>query len=782
VASLGALSFATASLAQGGLGRSLQQLEQINYEITRLESEYRVLPSLGGDGSFEDRLNYGRIFLDNGNYEQASLFLFGAVNPPSKDGAIDPAYMARPGYAEAVYALAEALYQLQNYEGARRFFQRLLTLDDDEHHEKGIKRLIDLGAKLKDFESVDKYYDLYLKVSKGRVPDEVRYLRGRSLFLSRRDKAALVELEAIRPTSMYGIRAQYLIGAVYTRAGSLDEALKMFEAVSTTTPKTVGDRKVTELAHLARGRLFFEQDRLAESIAAYQNIEYDSDYLAEMLYEITWAYVRRGQLAYKNTEGNEEAKLRAADGSFVLAIEQLSDLKAVEPDSERAADITILMGNLRLQRNEFDEARLEFEEVLDTFQDADDELRVLMKDASKRERILQDILTLESGGQAFDTQLPPIVARKAVDKKEVADAIRVFKDIEASRAEIEATERMLVKLEQALAAKNKDMLFRPVAGALSRSKNAATVLLRVDGELAQEQHAMVQNVAPEKKARLEALRKRREALEAKLAGISTSGDDLEVRATAVNSEIQRLERMLHEAELELATQKKTLGALDQLFAEVQGSPSAQPRIMENMRLKLRDTRSFIEDIELVRDGITDELEALRTTLRLSGGRGQAEGDIREAYKLALDREQIYLAELVGPAGARLTEARAQVRRLQERNDRFKKRVDDKVAAQMAVLRLVLEEERAHLLAYRERVEGVNAEAADYKGRAAAIALDHVRADLNNIVVRADVGMIDVAFRQKQLQTERIGKLQRQKAIELTDLNQAYADLNQDDAQ
>ncbi|MCP4503007.1 MAG: hypothetical protein GY822_23975 [Deltaproteobacteria bacterium] len=785
---LSVMLISTSSLAQGS-GEIKSRLGPLEREVIRLESE--VLPKLGGEDSFEDRLNYGRIFLANGDYEQAALFLYGAVTPPT--GVVEAQHRKRPGYTEALYSLATSLFFLRNFEGSRRLFQTVLSLgytpSDAEvnYSEESIKRLIDIGSRLKDFESVDKYYDLFLKGSQGRVPQEVRYLRGRSLFLAARDNRALEELEAIRLDSRYGIRAQYLVGAIHTRADDLPAALKAFVKLSKAPPKTVGhesgtDEKVIELSYLAQGRVLFEMERLVESIAAYQNIDYDSEYLAEMLYEITWAYVRRGQIAYRETQGTENEKIKAADASFLLAIEQLIDLKAVEPEGERAADITILMGNLRLQRNQFDAARAEFAEVLDIFQPVDDELRDLMKDPSLRGRILQDILALEAGGPSYETKLPRLVAKKAVEKEEVTAAIRVFKDVEVSRAEITATERMVVRLEEALAVKNKDLLFGPVAGVLSRSKDVSTELLSVNGEIAKAQHAMLQNVAPEAKKRLAALKERRETLERKISSMGSSGEVREERSIFVSAEIQQLEQLLHEAELMLHVQNQTLGGLDQLLQKSKDSPAAQPKALENTRAKLSEMRGIIVETKRNRDVINDELEAFRTKVRLSGGRGESEGDIRDAYQLALDREQIYLTELLGTKGRALADVRDQVRRLQDRNTKFYKRVDGKVQRQILILRTVIDEEREHLVAYRARVEQVNAEADAYRGRAAEVALQHVREDLNKIVVKADVGMVDVAFRQKQLQTERIGKLQRQKAIQLTDLNQAYADLNQDEAQ
>ena len=67
----------------------------------------------------------------------------------------------------------------------------------------------------------------------------------------------------------------------------------------------------------------------------------------------------------------------------------------------------------------------------------------------------------------------------------------------------------------------------------------------------------------------------------------------------------------------------------------------------------------------------------------------------------------------------------------------------------------------------------------YEG-ATSIALDHVRGVLGKIVIRADVGLVDVSWAKKQEQTQTIAELQRNRAAELTDLNQAYADLTADE--
>ena len=783
---------ASPAVAQDVRGLSAQ-LDQVAAEIQRLETEYRVIPDLTGQGNFDQRLNQGETFLLLKNYERAALLLYGAVVPSSNaQGASLPSH-AR--YPDAVFGLAESLFFMKNYQGARTYYDMLLRLKNHDHHEIAIKRLIQVLGRLQRYDEIDEYWAMYQEQA-STIPGEIVYLRGRAQFLSGQIDDAVETLILVPVGDTWYLRAQYTLGAAYVAQASklraddpeyeriLREALTLFTQIAQGKPVAREDKKVIELAHMARGRILFDLDELNGvdgAVNAYQYIPYDSPLLPTMLYEVTWTYVRRGQKLLHSEEGTELERVKAANREYELALEQLHDLRALTPLSERA-DIDILAGNLLLQKMDYDEARQRFESVLERVGPADNELRTLMEDPEQRARMLQDILTLESGGLSVDTKLPPIVAKRAAKNKEVADAIRVFKDIEASRAEIAATEKMLVKLERALQTKSKDQLFRPVASALSRSSNTSTTLLRISGAIADMQYKLVQDLPPEKRERVERLRARRMELEEALSSIATSGQQLKKRVNSYGGKLARLETLLHEQELEIKSWKAQIAALDRLFADARTARTTQPKALERQRKKLRQMRETVDEWEAEALELSDEIANIRTQLRLSGGRGEDEGDIRRAYQIAVDRENAFLRSVLGAKGAKLAAMNDRVTSLMARNQAFKSRVDAVVERQVGVLRQLINSEREHLAQYREQVETVNAQAADYRDYATSIALEHVRSDLNKIVVRADVGVIDVAFQLKQKQTEKIGRLQRQKSIELTDLNQAYADLQRDEVQ
>jgi DNA repair exonuclease SbcCD ATPase subunit len=757
-------------------------LQLYQSEIQGLETEYREIPDVAGESKFEEWLSNGEIALLSGNYADASLLFYGAVEAPLGDSDVES--VNRPGYLRAVAGLADSLYELGNFSGARYYY--LLLLNRKENHDKrehALIRLIDIASRLRDDDAVHEYAATYRAQARGNPPSEVQYALAKSYFLSRQDEDAMDALVQVQVGDRYYMRARYLVGAIETRAGRLKEALAIYENIAADV-KSVSpeDAKVKELAHLARGRLHYELDQLNEAVDAYQYVQIDSDQLATMLYEVIWTYVRRGSLAQRDEELKPRARKKAADAEYDKALERLRYLRYLQSEDGVSPDISILMGNLQIQRENYAGAESSFNEVLDVYGPADEEMRRLIADPSERGQLLQEIIALESGGLAADAKLPPLAARRASENREVAEALRLFKEIQVSRDEVAASIKVLEKLETALNQNNRTELFREVAGPLSRSQTVQTQLLQLEGQITELKRASVEGRATsEQRERLASLRQRTEELRGKLDSIATDTTQLDDRKSRFQNRLMRVENEASRIRTELKGMREQLKAADKLLADVKRASAASPLELQNMRKELSYFNKQLKEFEALEKALLEEAEDIRTALKLSGGRGSSEEGIREAYELAVKEENQLLDEILGPQAAQFATASQQVKALKDRNGRFKGRVDAVVDKRTADLQRVLDVERNNLEAYALRIEAVNSEAAAFRDAATAIALEHVRSVLDQIVVRADVGLIDVAWAKKNRETQKIGQLQRAKAAELTDLNQAYADLTRDEA-
>lgn len=767
-----ALVWSSAATAQA-LGAVESALSQLDGELRRVESAYQGRIDLTQRSSFNDRLSQGELFFVLEEWERASLVLGGAV--------LDPSAAGKPGYEDGLYQLAESLYHLDNLGGARNLFAQLLKRPGHRYRDFAIQRLIAIAERLDDFESLDDYYQDYQALAGGNIPPEIRYLHGKGLFLARRDSEAVDALSVIAPGDAYYLRAQYLIGATLVRADRLDDALAHFEKLAEAQRVADRDKTVMELVHIARGRLLYEMDKLGESIDAYQYVPWDSDLLTTMLYEVTWTYVRRGQVALRDAELSESDREEKALADYELALRQLEDLRALEPDSTRAADFTLLAGQLRLQRGDYAEAEQVFEEVLNNYAAADRRLRQLMASEDRRERIIQDIIAMESGALSVETEMPAVAARRAADNEEVANAIRVFRDIETSRQEIRAAEKMLNKLEALLTSDNRAELFPELREGLTKSYTLSNNILTLRAQIADYRYNLVANQSPSMLGPLKDARLRRKELAAKVATLPTTDEGMSERKDRFDAGFDRLEQELHQATVQLQGVRAQLVAIDLLYGEQLRSTEVAPTALENTRRRIQEFKSILDDLEAQREDIKQELDDAQLTTTMSGGKGAREGSLREAYQRALDEEIQLAASLNTDEMRRAEQADQRAQALFDRNQQFLAKLRSVVDAHVGDVRRELIDERENLRRYAEAVGVINTDAEVIRDAATRIALDHVRAEVHDIVVRADVGIIDVAFARKQRETEKIGRLQRQKSEELTQLNQAYADLTQDEA-
>lgn len=795
-----ALSLATPSWAQlddtnvSALDADVQRLEG---EMGRIESLWAGPIDLTTQAGLDERLSQGELYFLLKMYEQASLSLYGAISPPDTAQPIDDEFLKQPGYVDGIYQLAESLYELRNYTGARIYFEQLLTIDGHSYQARAITALMDIGTRLRDNTQLQNYYAQFMAISGGTVPGEVRYLYGKALLLTGLGDAAAAELAQIPEGDAHYLRAQYILGAAMVRlAGErgqtgeygreqrakLEEALTVFTRISGATPIAGEDKEVIELAHLARGRLFYELDLLQEALDAYQYVSWDSSQLETMLYEATWTYVRRGQIALADESLTTVERETKAQAEYQLALQQLADLQALEPEGERGAEIELLAGNLRMQRAEFGEADKIFATLSERWGPIDEQLSGIMDDPTRRDRVLDDILAMEDGALSVESALPPLAARRAAEDADVQDAIRVFRDIHNGKQEIKATEKMLEKLESLISSENRAERFPQLRTMLSRSLTLENNIISARARASDLLSTAAGGLSPEIQSRLNTLQEQRQSLQAKVASLPTSGAALQKRSDGFTAGYQKLDQSLHEKNLVLNGMRAQLNALDTFFADAGGNSATAPQAMQNTKRQLQELSSVVITLEEASQNIRNEIEAMRTGTTLSGGQGAGEQDLRERLQRVIEAETALLSQVVGPLADQVRKLDSRATKLRERNQEFLDRLYRTVDDHVASIQRVINDERNNLARYASQIEAVSNEAEAVRAGAATEALEHVREKLHDIVVRSDVGVIDVAFARKQRETEKIGRMQRAKSKELTELNQAYADLTRDEAQ
>jgi hypothetical protein len=775
---LGMLGGTTSARADVGVERLERELATLEGEVGRVEAAHRELPDVFAPIDRDDRATWGAVYHLGKQYDRAALALYGAVESSPGSDAVE-------AQAESIYLLGDSLYELGNVGAARVYFERLLRLPRHGFLDEAILRLMAIAADDGRFDDVDRYFAEYVGVVGASVPGQVRYLRARSDFLAGRDDGALQELARIPTGDAWDLRSRYLRTAILTRQDRLAEALGVVDDALKQPVKGAADVDVRELLLLARARLLYELDRLGESIDAYQEIGLESRHLPKMLYEVTLTYVRRGQLALRPVEGDgltDVARRDRARVEYKKALRQLEDLRALDDGGDNA-DVDLLAASLMLQVRDFDGAHERFSDVVARFEAADREIQRLADDADVRARILTDILALERDPRATLTSpLPAVAARRAARQKDVARSVAAFKALQQARAELDELDRLIGSLERTLSPDNpaRAEAFQTIHSAVERSQaivNAATSL-RVRTLAAERALA---RPSPEMKARLDALAGERAALEQRLLAAPQSADAVAARRAAWQERLTALEQTIHEVELVVGRLRAGVTATSWL---AQREPGLSPAQREAARLEAERVGRDVQDAEATLAGLKQESAAMKAALATAGGAASGEELLRRQLHDVVSREREVLREARDPAQAavlaRLDRTDAGVLEVLNRTGAFRARLDGVVDARVADARAMLGTEREALEAWRRTLEGIEANAGDLRGQATSVALERVRREVSRIVLRADVGVIDTAFARKQAETEAIGSLQRARALELTDLTQAYADLTRDE--
>src|SRR5262249_34253928 len=109
--------------------------------------------------------------------------------------------------------------------------------------------------------------------------------------------------------------------------------------------------------------------------------------------------------------------------------------------------------------------------------------------------------------------------------------------------------------------------------------------------------------------------------------------------------------------------------------------------------------------------------------------------------------------------------------------RFNGRIDQMVDAQLKELMTEVGDEKLKVAAYRQQLGGYTSESADVGGGIMAENFKAVTQRFYNVVVRADVGIIDVAWALKDSSTRNTNRLVAERKRELKLLDDEYKDIN-----
>ncbi len=753
----------------GAIGRELVDLEGATSALSEMTLQQSALRS---PTFVEERLTDGELFYRLQDYIRASIIFTDIVENHSTHAA----------FPDALYLLGDSLFRAGDYLGARSRFREILERSGERafqaYVQRALGRLIEIAIRTRNFDGIEDVFSRLNRLPPTEIEAATAYYRAKYLYSravpvddvlrssigstdTGRPSTSAVDLavleqarqafESVPEGSPYYPQARYFVGVTFTLREQYPQAIEAFTRVLRARATTEEHRTVAELTQLALGRLYYETDQLEQSVEAYQAVPRTSANFDEALYEVAWVYIRMGD--------------------SVRAERALEVLSVASPDSRHIPDGKLLRANLLFRNGRFAEANRVFEEVEREFgpvrQELDDMLTERTSDPAAYFRSL-----VRENLDAFDVNafLPPLAQRWAHLEGDIDRALSVLSDLSDARRLVQETGELVQRLTAALEQPNRVAIFWDLRRDRERTTALRNRLVRVRQQLAGLEARESGAMSPE----LERVRAQRRELERYLSQMPTSEDGFESMDGLVTGRYERLQRELARLEVELLGMEARIAATDRYLEQTAGSRDAGAE--EGVRNELRQQRQAVADYRAQIAEFRVMIEAGRLQVGVGDDRYARQARVRSEYSRLVDEER-----RLGGGGGRYDSYFSRIGAVETALEARDRAVDRVVEERTVAIRRQVDEESARVEGYRRELASLESETEEVVGAVTYGNYRRVQRRFYDLVLRADVGTIDVSWAEREEHRMRVEMLTRERSQELRNLDDEFRGITDEGA-
>lgn len=710
----------------------------------------------------EERLTDGELFYRLKDYVRASIILTDVVDN-------HPQHRAVP---DALFLLGESLYSAGDYLGARTRFRQLIGRAEEQqfrpYASRSLGRLIEIAIRTRDFDGVEGYFERLSRLPPQEVEAATTYFRAKYLYnkavptddVTREGtelkttaisadllRQARQGFESVAESSPYYPQARYFVGVIYTLERQFPQAIEAFRRVSQVAAQTPEHTQVVELAQLALGRLYYETDQLDQAIETYQSVPRTSKWFDVALYEIAWVYIRMGD------------STRAERALEVLVI--------ASPESKYIADGSILRGNLLLRNGQLDDAAKVFQGATGTYGPIRDKLDKVLVDHPDTQAYFRGLVRDNIAVFDANSILPAEAVPFAREEGDLKRALDVLSDLSEARALVKDTALLIRRLDDATSVDNRAAIFPDL-----RLQRERTIGLR--NQAATIRSGLIDR-AEDKNARggaeLTDVRQQRVKLESVIKSMPAEEKDFISRDAQLLGGFRGASREISKLEVELLGMEARIVATERFLADTQDA-RANAQGVQAMQSELSAQRGGLDAFRKQIDELKLQLEAARLQVGVGDARYQHDDDIRKQYVALVERERVLLGNQDSTSEAMFKRVGSVEGSLIARDEK----IDTVVSERITEMKQVIAAEQTNIEGYRTQLATLETDAEDVVGSVTYANFNAVRGRFYDLVLRADVGTIDVSWADREEHRQRVELLTRERAREIQALDDEFQEI------
>lgn len=746
-----------AALLAPSVARS-QDLDDVGSQLTVLEGQTAQIGQLAtsaASGAARQGPNYQERFADAEllyrlrDYARAAVLFTDIVEN----------YANTPAFPQGLYLLGDALFQAGDRYGARTRFRQVLDHANEPVFrpfvQRALGRLIEIEIALgaNDDESsrrVEEYFRRLGQIPPSEIEAQTTYTRGKFLFLRGTPDldGARQAFESIPATAPIYPQARYFLGAILTVRQQYPEAIEAFQRVSQLEADGPEQQRVIDLSILAVGRLQVERESFDAAIESYQRIGRNSSYFDRALFEQAWAYIKLGDA------------IRAERALEILAISA--------PDSPLIPEGKLLWGNLLLRTGRFQRAQQVFQEVRDQFGPIYQQI-AQATDRANPELYFRELI--RSNLQVFDASsfLPSQALAWVRQEGGLDNSMRVISDLNTCRTYVREATDLIDRLNAALNAPSRSHVFQDLGRARQRVWQVLnrSSQLRESVALAMDRNADAGNVE------LQGIISQRRALAAQIGRLPTDDDGLRRRDRQADNELQTLSQTLQRNQQRVDGLEAMVVAIERYVAD----PSHQSATLDRTTLQTELTQQRAA-LQQYRDRVTNirrMISAARSQIGPGDPRYAHDVEVRAQVRDLVAREVAAL-RAAGRLPAEAEGLLGRLDRLDQGIEEADGRINTLVDQRVLVITNQVREEESRVAGFRERLGALEREAEDVVGNLIQQQFRQVRLQFYQIVMRADLGLVDVAWEEREEHNNRARLLAEEQNREISALNDEFSEV------
>ncbi len=681
------------------------------------------------------RLNDGQVFYLNKQYSRAAIVLM--------DLAERPGIKSHPAYSDVIYYLADSLFQMGNDKSAAIYLKILDRKAGKDRREWALGRLLQICARRTDVGFCDENRRrAFSQVNQSSLPS-LKYALGKALYRNESFDDAKRVFGLIRLKESEWAKAAYFIGVVDVRRAELDSARKQFEKVvkrySGIPRVELSDEEyqVKNLARLAVARILYEQSKLPESRDHYNQVDTASKAYDEAHYESIWLSIK---------EKNYEKSLRDLE---LFMINQ--------DDITRGYKAHLLKGRLLILLERFKEAQSSFGQVTDTFLPIRNELERTLKAHPDLEAHFQR----EVGQNITDIDMSSLVPKAAADavgsELNTDEAVVLVQEVSTQRRDVEAARRTVAKLRTALSNEMRLEMFPELQTGYLGAIELLNRALIAESDLNHKIGDSVTNAAYRE------ARARRDTLRKQFRQVPVTAIEFKTRRRQMTEKLRQLDMVVNKLNVELTTVDAQLVAIKR-FQE-NGDRAKNGRAVESEFERARILRKELQQLVW-------SLEDERTKLGADDNAARQDARIRDRFRKALVSETRLLRQL----RPRHIDLRESLSKSTRQLDVYLGDLRLKVSRMVSEIRAEVEVESKKLDTFERELRVREKDTSRLGGAIAAATFRRVYRSIRQVVLEADVGLVNMAWKRKQDRTTSIRRMQERKNEDIGRVEEVFSEV------